>query len=279
MPGNFLQQFCIGLLMVTYLFSCRAQTKLAVPENDSDTQSLFSKNKEWQIKLRSGKTINTKNYSLEASYESIIVDFIKSDQDLYTKPESNSQVVAGVAAGLNVAEALAIFHYTRGGYGDYTKYLSGEPEISYGSGKLLEKQVEAFFLATISAKNKLPTKRNAKLYFGANLPLEVFLPLLKKGMTYSQRNFTSTSMEKSVAELFAGITFPQNRPGNGCFVFTIEDSSTGVDITPFSEFNESEFLFSPNQPFLVSDFSEGKVLKIDNIEYCRTFEVTLKEKN
>jgi hypothetical protein len=138
-------------------------------------------------------------------------------------------------------------------YDAFRQYFNGE-ELKQVRDRLNDNQVEPLFLATISAINKLP-KHKSSVYFGACLDLKTFLPLLKPGKFFSQRNFTSTSLSQEVAFGFSSCT-----PGNiemGSMMFTIENSHSGSDVSEFSAIRaEKEILFLPGQPFRVKSFIE-----------------------
>jgi hypothetical protein len=159
--------------------------------------------------------------------------------------------------GLSHAETLAMILYSANLFKDFVKYLSSEKNVTYTGGS--DKDVEAVFLAAISAVNKLP-KHKSTVYFGSCLPLDIFLPLLKPGEIFSQRNFTSTSKDMDIAESFSQCF--QDKSGE--MIFTIEESHSGADISSISShFREEEVVFLPSHPFRVKSINKRPQMRPD----------------
>lgn len=212
--------------------------------NDAALSGLFDGRKE-TVKMADGTVISTKDYKLDDRIRTELEKLMDLGE-LYTKPRESKEMKTAVEMGLNWAEALGIYHYSRGGYNDYMAYWGGD-DYHWAHGRATREQIGWLILATISGLNKLP-KFNGTVYFGAALSLKEFFPLLKEGHPFYQGNFTSTSLDMAVAEKFSRGNLEK---GRGSFLFTIENSATGSDIAPYSYWNEKEVLFKPSHKFRV----------------------------
>ncbi len=264
-------------LVFSSLVSCKNSSSLQPTENDSGVQSLFSESKEWHLKLRSGRTIDVKDYKLDPMTSRAIATLIRSNKELNLADDKIKEI-APRAPELSEVELSAIYFYTKYLFSVFSKYLGEEKNIEYRYG-LEEADVELMFLATISAVNKLP-KYSGDVFFGAKLPEEDYIKILKKGKDYFQDNFTSTSTDIRVAKSFA--TMGVDKSGYASFVFKVTNSRSGVDISNISRFKrEKEVLFPPTRPFKVMKLSKVSDAGFnDNVfkSELPAYEVLLEEK-
>ncbi len=240
-------------------------------ERGSYSASFFSRNQAEKIKLRDGTAIVGKDYKLDETIRKNLESFLDSPQDLYRKPRESKEMSEAVKQGLSWPEALGIYHYTRGGYRDFSAYFGGG-SFDWGNGRLTEEQVGWLILATVSGLNKLPVHQGT-VYFGASLVLNDFLPVLEAGKPFSHKNFTSTSIDKATAETFAT---KELQRGTGSFLFTIENSKTGKNIERCSYWNEKEILFPPFHPFRVKEIKKAGEIKSGS-ESIPRYEVVLED--
>lgn len=242
-----ISRFLLPAPLVFLTISCRISSNINIARGSSENaeiSGLFDGRKE-TVKLADGTVISAKNYKLDDRIR-LELEKLMDQGDLYPKPRESPEMKAAVEKGLSWAEALGIYHYSRGGYNDYMAYWGGG-DFHWAHGRATKEQIGWLILATISGLNKLP-KFQGTVYFGAALSLKEFLPLLKEGQPFYQRNFTSTSLDLAVAEKFSRNNLKKDL---GSFIFTIENSATGSDIVPYSYWSEKEVLFSPAHQFRV----------------------------
>jgi hypothetical protein len=245
----------LAIASLTSLPACKFGEPASTQRNrqGATAQGLFGSsqsNEKQEITLRDGRVIDVPNYKLD-SKTAAIVDGNPSSQNILSVlgPVQNEIVTKN---GLTSAESAALMLYVGNAYRAYAEYLAGATTFSELS-EMSVKEIEALFLATISAVNKFP-KTKATVHFGACLPLDVYLPLIRPGEFFSQRNFTSTSMELDTAAIYARCI---DKPEHGEMNFTIDNSHSGADISEFSILSfEKEVLFPPAQPFRIKSIKE-----------------------
>ena len=247
----------LSVLFVAFCnIGCTAVRASRHPSFDSDELGKLRETGR-SLRLRDGRLIDLKTYTLESTQSAIIERFVDSDKNFFKKPTREiNEIIEGVHSGLSFSEALSLYYYTGMGYEDFGIYLRGTPVVSYREGNLTEKEVRAFLLAAISALNSLP-KYSGTVHFGAALDVSDALLSLKPGEPFTKKGFISTSKNLEKAKSFSHDW--TMKEGYGCFVFTIENSKSGSDIMNFSFMqSEEEVLYPPKVPLTVEKVTKTK---------------------
>jgi ADP-ribosyltransferase exoenzyme len=212
-----------------------------------------------RITMRDGTNIDTASYQLSRKLEAIVNNWMTRPDPLYKSPLELPEIKRAINQGLSSSEAMGIYYYSRGGYNDFVKYLSGaKKDIYYGNGRISEEEAGALLASAVSALNKLPRYKGT-VYFGAQLRETDYLSLLKEGKKFQSMNFTSTSLTKETAVKFAERTWENgaDKTGLANFYFTIKNSQNGVDISNYSYWSEEkEILFQALQSFRVKSITQ-----------------------
>jgi hypothetical protein len=237
----------------------------------SELQSYAS---DWMVKLRDGSEINSNKYTLSKEVSSEVQNLIDSTLSAYA--DQFKTKLGNNASELTFPEAFATYLYTRWYYDEFAKYLANKKDQEYRF-MLQERQVEALFLAVISAVNKLP-KHKGRVFFGALLPENWGKQQFEPGKIYIQENFTSMSRNIVTAEIFAKIETRLEVPGNASFLFEVVESTTGVDISRIGFEHEAEILFPPKRPFTVKSISKVREAFVEyGAKYSSVYKVVLEE--
>ena len=243
-------------ILTAFSLSCLVTgcyTKSATTEQRADTviKGIFgfsSRTPRQSITLRDGRIIDVKNFTIDSK----TTEFIENNFEDYNSVIQN-QMTKDIKGelGLKNAEVFSLIRYTVDLYLFYKLYFS--PDANFN--ELSNRKIEATLLGTVSALNKLP-HHHGIVHFGACLPINIFLPALNPGKIFWSNNFTSTSTNKSIALRFAS----NCGPDVASFLFTIEKSHSGSNISEFSHHKEEEeVLFLPAQPFRVKSITPRAV--------------------
>ena len=205
------------ILVISFVgaFSCK-NTESANSNDSSFLANLAAS--EWEVLLRDGRKINTKEYRLDSETNKILQSLIDNEYKEYAdffrtkkinKPE------------LSFPEAFCTYLYTRWFYLEFVKYLGGKPGEVYHLN-LNESQVAAIFLGAVSALNRMK-KFQGTTFFGAVLSESRIEENLKPGKLYIQGNFTSMSQDLIVAENFAEIDKAVTNAEKASVVFELQN--------------------------------------------------------
>jgi hypothetical protein len=268
--------FCGIFALLICIAGCQSiQVPRDQESQDSNLNSIFSGfsfGNSQKYKLPSGRVVNLSEYVIEPNVQSALEKnpFKIHLGELKVNEAFQDRLKLMKEFGVSEIEVAALVAYSTWSYNYFKKYLDGD-EIPTERSLIDASQIEPLFLATVAAFNKLP-KNKSTLYFGACLNLNAYLPLLKRGKIFNQRNFTSTSRNLEIARPFA--TCDQST-GLGSFIFTVHDSQLGADVSKVSFVpGEEEILFIPGQPFRVKGINK---LPVDSDVEAPQYEVDLIE--
>lgn len=263
---SFFRLFFSGaLFLLVWLPGCKTRRDTGDLKNrESDTiyvplGSTFDRQK--TFRLPSGRELDLASYRLEKSaIQTLAREPFKSYSTKKLNEMKNpehpwAQRPRLKELGLSDLEVVALGSFTSWSYLDFVAFLKGN-EITHKSDRIDSSQMEALFLATVSGFNKLP-KISSTVYFPKCLDLKTYLPLLSPGKLFSERSFTSASLNFNVARLSSAISCPHNRPDLGLMMFTVKDSLSGANIAIFDvDATVAEVLFMPEPNFRVVSFKQ-----------------------
>lgn len=229
------------LLVIAAFYSCKgAQTS----DQDSSASSWFNRAPDTQMTLPiTNETIDTHKYRMDQKTR----DKVKS-----LRPETvmnASNVALQKLNNLDFTEAAAIQGYTDM---DYKKFVAlFAPDDAPGVKTLKTESTVLLFKSTISAINGME-RFQGTVFFGQVMSKEYVDNNLRKGDTFSNNNFLSSTLSKEIAEKFARKKV--NASDKMSVIFNVQNSCHGRDISRFSDFpQEKEVLFLPLHPFKVVD--------------------------
>lgn len=243
----------LNIFWFTLLLSFAGCKHKSTDEPTSSEQFNFFNAKEEKFETLDGKEILLREYKLTSEVTERIKQIIKAHFGLRELQKYPTYKKA-VQNGLNEFEATSLIYYTGGGARLFGEWLS-DRTMKSEDDDLSSVDIEALFLGTISGLNKLPPS-NSRLYFGATLTERYLKDYIQKGKLWSNNNFTSTSLDREVAETFA--TGSNDKSDKRC-IFIIDNSTHGRKIDEFSSYpKEKEVLFIPMQQFKIISTSNEK---------------------
>lgn len=229
------------MLAMAAFYSCKATQ---FTDQDSSVSSWFNRSPDTQMTLPiTNETIDTHKYRMDQKTR---------DKVISLRPEAvmdASNVALQKLNDLDFSEAAAIQGYTEMDYRKFAALFA--PDDTPGIKVLKTETTVLLFKSTISAINGME-RFQGTVFFGQVMPKEYVDNNLRKGDTFSNNNFLSTTLNKEVAEKFARKKV--NDSNKISVIFEVQNSCHGRDISRFSEFPfEKEVLFLPLHPFKVVD--------------------------
>lgn len=254
----------LGFIVIALLVGCK---HMAADQETSTAKFGFFKNNNEKFRTKDGAEISLHDYKITPAVDERINKIIASHFGLGELKKEKTYKKA-MENGFSETEATSLLLYTGSGAALYSEWLKNRDYKSEDEN-LTAIEIESLFLGTISALNKLQvSKPISRLYFGQALPEGYFKESFQKGMIWSHGNFTSTSLDREIAEKFAtGIKEDSDKK---C-IFQIENSSLGRKIEEYSFYpEEKEVLFLPMQKFRIgttsSEMKDGHEFTIINLE-------------
>lgn len=216
------------------------QEKKVFPPNNTYSQVVGAKEVKKELEKEAKKIITkkAKDASDTSIYDKDVFQFL-IETEHYVKQKGYFQKAQQINKKIRPCEALCVREYTGSLYSPVNEYLRA-------NRKPKDEDFEKYIKVTNSGLEKLQ-KYKGSVYRGADLTPEQineYKKAFKKGEVWTEKGFTSSSMEKQSAF-------------KGSVRYEII-SKTGVIIEDLSKFqHEKEVLFKPNTKFKILEIREN----------------------